>query len=224
MSTQPGHRVKSKVESAQGNGMSSLGTWSFLLLWRTIQPPSELTFSFCNGKKQTNQIKAKKKKNPLQFTDQMNKKQSQIYISINTSLNLILRSDFQWLHHFSILFEPFMCLLKCQFVISLVPLNYVLLSQWYHCGNTYILSSFIRLRVNTDHLFCNFIRSLKLSFIYGGLNKEFMHALEERFLLLCNPESTHGCKYFTGFIDRGLSLKSRLTEIELVSGLYNHDH
>lgn len=117
-----------------------------------------------------------------------------------------------------------MCLLKCQFVISLVPLNYVLFSQWYHCGNTYIFSSFIRLRVNTDHLFCNFIRSLKLSFIYRGLNKEFMHALEERFLLLCNPESTHGCKYFTGFIDRGLSLKSHLTETELVSGLYNYDH
>lgn len=196
---------------------------SFLLLWRTIQPPSELTFSSCNGKNK--KTKSKQKKNALQFADQMNKKQSQIYISINTSLNLlILRSDFQWLHHFSILFEPFMCLLKCQFVISLVPLNYVLFSQWYHCGNTYIFSSFIRLRVNTDHLFCNFIRSLKLSFIYRGLNKEFMHALEERFLLLCNPESTHGCKYFTGFIDRGLSLKSHLTETELVSGLYNYDH
>lgn len=63
-----------------------------------------------------------------------------------------------------------------------------------------------------------------LNFICEGLNKKFMHALEERFLLLCDPESTHGCNYFTGLIDRGLSLKSLLTEIELVTGLYNHDH
>ena len=141
------------------------------------------------------------------------------------SLNLlILRSDFQWLPHFSVLLEPFMCLLKCQFVISLVPLNYVLFSRWYHCGNTCILSSFILLRVNTDHFFSNFIRSFKLYFICEGLNKEFMHALEDRFLLLCDSESTHGCKYFTGLIDRGLSLKSLLTEIELVTSLYNHEH
>lgn len=222
MSTQGRHSVKNKAESAQWNGMSSLGTRAFCCYGGPFSHHQNSHFHLVMEKtKKPNQSK----KNALQFTDQMNKKQSQIYISINTSLNLlILRSDFQWLHHFSILFEPFMCLLKCQFVISLVPLNYVLFSQWYHCGNTYIFSSFIRLRVNTDHLFCNFIRSLKLSFIYRGLNKEFMHALEERFLLLCNPESTHGCKYFTGFIDRGLSLKSRLTEIELVSGLYNYDH
>lgn len=114
------------------------------------------------------------------------------------SLNLlILRSDFQWLHHFLVLLQPFMCLLKCQFY---------------------------SLRVNTDHFFSNFIRSFKLYFICEGLNKEFMHALQERFLLLCDPESTHSCKYFTGLIDRGLSLKSLLTEIELVTTLYNHDH
>lgn len=119
-----------------------------------------------------------RKKKWLQFTQQLNDKQPQIYISINTPLNLlILSSNFQWLHHFSILFKPFMCLLKYQSVISLVLSNCVLFSLWSHCGNTYILSCFILLRVNTDHLFCNFIRPLKVSFICGGLNKELIHAL-----------------------------------------------
>lgn len=219
MNTQGGSSVKDEVGSVKQNGWTFLALKAFFCYGGPFShSQNEPTFSFVTENKT-------KQKTLLQFIDQMNDKQPQIYISINMSLNLlILRSHFQWLHHFSILFELFMCPLNYQIVISLVLSNYVLFSLWYHCGNTYILCSFILLGVNTDHLLCNFIRSLKISFICGGLNKEFIHALEEWFLLLCIPDSTNASKYFTSFMDRVFSLKSLLTEIKLGTGLYNHDY